>query len=241
MVIIPAGKYLMGSPDTGKDDRKNELPQHEVTIAKPYAVGRYEVTLGEWNACFRSGACADALGFLKPSGREAFGGDSQPVFDVSWADVEAYIKWLNGVSGRNYRLLSEAEWEYAARAGTTTPYPWGAEHGWGAHGNVALARDRDKWEASTAPVGSFPPNQFGLYDMHGNVMEWTQDCWNDNYNGAPIDGSAWMSGDCSIHPVRGGSFGWPPIDSAYRLSGVDSVSPRTQYLWGTGFRLARAL
>jgi formylglycine-generating enzyme required for sulfatase activity len=193
MVVVPAGKFMMGSPEDG------EGPQHEVTIAKPFAVGRTEVTFAEWDACVTAGYCA-----AKISDND-WGRGNQPVINISWDDAKEYVVWLSRISGKEYRLLTEAEWEYVARARTTTAYSWGDDIG---KGNANCSGCGSKWDGTqTAPVGSFKPNDFGLYDMHGNVVEWVEDPWHDNYVGAPPDGSPWVKdGNASLRVVRGGSW-----------------------------------
>ena len=201
-----------------------------MTIPAPFAVGKYEVTFAEWDACVAGGGCE---GF-RPD--DVWGRGDRPVINVSWDDGQAYVRWLSREAGEQYRLLSEPEWEYAARAGSQTLYAWGDE----------IGRDRancdgcgSRWEdESTAPVGSFAPNAFGLHDMHGNVWEWVEDCVNNSYAGAPSDGTAWVSGNCEYRVLRGGSWGSDPriLRSAYR--GWNSTGNRYNYL---GFRVARTL
>ncbi|MCY4283154.1 MAG: formylglycine-generating enzyme family protein, partial [Gammaproteobacteria bacterium] len=160
--------------------------------------------------------------------------DNQPVVCVSWNDAQAFIKWLSDETGGNYRLPTEAEWEYAARAGTTTKYSWGDDIG----SNRANCDNDDCGDSYdyTAPVGSFPANPWGLHDMHGNVWEWVQDCWNDNYKGAPKDGSVWTSGDCSQRVIRGGSWFY----DAWYLRSADRFRYDRANRNGTiGFRLAQ--
>jgi formylglycine-generating enzyme required for sulfatase activity len=238
MVVVPKGKFLMGSPKSEEGSTDDERPQHEVTIPADFAVGKFEITFAEYDACVAAGGCSE-----RP-GDDGWGRGNRPVINVSHADAKAYIFWLNTKLGRNrgkYRLLSEAEWEYAARAGTTTAYPWGAKasHDFANYGNdeccEGLAQGRDKW-VNTSPAGSFPANRFGLHDMHGNVWEWTEDCWNESYNSAPADGRPWTTGDCSRRVLRGGSWYYFPqfLRSALRYG---YVSTRLDY--GSGFRLAR--
>jgi Sulfatase-modifying factor enzyme 1 len=181
-----------------------EDPPHEVTIAKTFAVGRTEVTFAEWDICVAEGAC------LKASD-SGWGRGDRPVINVSWDDAKEYVAWLSRITGKDYRLLSEAEWEYAARAGTTTPYSWGDNIG---KGNANCRGCDSQWDGKqTAPVGSFKPNAFGLYDMHGNVIEWVEDRWHESYGGAPTDGTAWLQdGDASRPIVRGGSWVSGPQD-----------------------------
>ena len=195
MVVLPAGIFTMGS----RDKRSR---YHPVTIAQPFAVGRYEVTFAEWDACVAQGGCKG----YQPADNN-WGRDRRPVINVSWEDVQDYLYWLDRKTGESYRLLSEAEWEYAVRAGTTADNYWGdsASSEICAYANVSgqrFACAQGEREV-TAPVGSFRPNPFGLYDMIGNVQEWTADCWNYTYDGAPADGSAWRQGDCSWRVTRG--------------------------------------
>jgi formylglycine-generating enzyme required for sulfatase activity len=194
MVVIPAGSFIMGTPED-EEFRRDHEHQHKVTIARPFAVSETEVTWDQWEACVRDGACDgaavdDALR-LDREGKpnedfEDWGRGTRPVVGVSWYDAQAYVGWLNEKTGNDdlYRLLSEAEWEYAARAGTTTAFPWGdkLDHNYGNFGIPGpglggKAEGRDIWLAETSPVASFPPNAFGLYDMHGNAFEWVEDCY----------------------------------------------------------------
>lgn len=230
MIVIPAGSFAMGIPSDTKTADPSEQPQHTVTIGKPFAVSQYPITFAEWDTCTTFGDCPH----VSDSG---LGRGQQPVIGVTWDEAQHYAAWLSAMTGKTYRLLDEAEYEYAARAGTTTAYPWGNDVG---HGNTDCNGCGTRWDNKTpAPVGSFAPSAFGLYDMVGNVWEWTQDCWHNDYTNAPADGSAWMAGgDCTKHPVRGGSYVSDPtyIISAsrwgYRSDGrFDSV----------GFRVARTL
>jgi formylglycine-generating enzyme required for sulfatase activity len=176
----------MGSLKT--ESLGNEDPQHNVTIAKPFAVAKYELTFAEWDACVAHGDCVP---HVSDSG---WGRGRQPAINVSWDDAQSYVAWLSRITGKEYRLLSEAEYEYAARAGTQTAYPWGNKIG---KNNANCSRCGSQWDnKQTAPVGSFAANGFGLYDMVGNVYEWVEDCYHDSYNGAPADGAAWTGGDC---------------------------------------------
>ena len=230
MVVIPAGKFTMGSPDSEVGRSKDEGPQHTVTIARPFAVSKYEVTFDEWDACVAAGGCTH-----KPEDA-GWGRGKRPVINVSWDDAQAYVAWLSKKTGKRYRLLSEAEWEYAARGGTTTRYPWGDEPG---TNRANFDGSGSQWSGKqTAPVGSFEPNAFGLYDMIGNVWEWVQDCWNDSYQGAPADGSAWESGNCGQRVVRGGSWNNYPEDA--RVANRSRRGPTVRYNI-QGFRLARTL
>ena len=248
MVVVPTGSFMMGSPasEDGRDDA--ERPQHRVTIDAPFAVGVYEVTFAEWDVCVQAGGC----GGYRP-GDEGWGRESLPVMKVSWEDAQGYVQWLSQETGARYRLLTEAEWEYVARAGTQTARYWGArESGQCRYGNGADAAARREFpdvDASNftgcsdgyvynAPVGSFQPNAFGLYDMLGNVWEWTEDCWNGDYSGAPANGSAWGSGDCSQRVLRGGSWSTMPgsLRSAFRFGTSPGVRNRD-----LGFRVARTM
>jgi formylglycine-generating enzyme required for sulfatase activity len=185
MVVLPAGEFLMGSPANEEGRDADESPLHIVVVARPFAVARFELTFDEWDACVTLGGCT-----YSPSD-QGWGRGTRPVINVSWNDAQQYVAWLSARTGRPYRLLSEAEWEYAARSGSDKPYPWGGEIG-NAHANCAGCGSQ--WDASqTAPAGSFAPNAFGLYDMHGNVSEWVQDCAHASYSEAPGDGSAWAS------------------------------------------------
>jgi formylglycine-generating enzyme required for sulfatase activity len=233
MVVVPAGEFTMGSPVTEIGGYRNERPQHRVTIAKPFAVSKFEVTFADWDACVSVGGCpqegrADDVGF---------GRGTRPVIFVSWDDAQAYVAWLSRMTGKAYRLLTEAEWEYAARAGTTTAYFWGAEI---SRNNANCDGCGSQWDhRQTAPVGSFAPNAFGLHDMHGNVWEWVEDCYHDNYNGAPNNGSAWIEGgDCRRRIVRGGA--WSDIPVTLRAASRHWIPAviRANLL---GFRVGRTL
>ena len=197
--MVPAGSFIMGSPESEEGRTRFEGPQHRVTFLRPFAVGKFSVTLDEWDACVADGGCDH----YKPSDAN-WGRGKRPVINVSWNDAQAYISWLKRKTGRNYHLLSEAQREYVTRAGTNSPFWWGstispsqANYDAGSH---------HKFNYQTAPVNSFQPNPWGLYQVHGNGWEWTEDCWNESYDGAPTDGSAWTSGDCNSRVVRGGSW-----------------------------------
>lgn len=230
MVVVPAGSFMMGSPLTEKRRDSDETPLHKVTIAKPFAVAKFAVTVAEWDACVAYGDCdpyAEA---------GVFGRGRQPLVNVDWYDARDYVAWLSRITGKPYRLLTEAEYEYAARAGTQTVYPWGDEIG---TGNASCAGCGGKWDGDApAPVGSFSPNRFGLYDMAGNVSQWVEDCVHYDYDGAPADGSAWTDAACGSRVLRGGAFVFPPSDerAARRLFGAPDF--RINY---NGFRIARTL
>lgn len=232
MVMVPAGSFMMGSPPSERERSADESPQHKVTIAQPFAVGRFEVTFEEWDACVDGGGCNDYV----PSD-QGWGRGRRPAINVSWDDAQAYVAWLRKKTGKSYRLLSGSEYEYATRAGTQTAYPWGNTIG---KNNANCHSCGSQWDArETAPVGSFAPNKFGLYDMLGNVREWTEDCYHETYVGAPADGSAWTAGgNCYHRVVRGGSYLLDPafLRSASRYWFAEDY--RLRYL---GFRVARAL
>ena len=199
MLVVPAGSFTMGSPENEPGRSSNEGPQHKVTIAQQFGVGQFELTFDEWDACVADGGCNG----YRPSD-QGWGRGQRPVINVLWDDAKAYVAWLAKKTGKPYRLLTEAEYEYAARAGTTTAYPWGGAIG---KNNANCDGCGSRWDnKQTAPVGSFAPNGFGLYDMVGNVWAWTEDCYHDSYIGAPTDGSAWTSGDCRRRIFRGGSW-----------------------------------
>ena len=233
MVVVPAGRFRMGdlAGEGGHSDAW--LPVHDVTIAYSFAVGKYEVTFAEWEACVAGGGCTH-----RPDD-EGWGRGTRPVINVSWDDAQEYVRWLSRETGQSYRLLSEAEWEYVARAGSTTRYPWGDDIGINKTNCDGCGSQWD--DESTAPVGSFEANAFGLHDMAGNVLEWVEDCWNDNYMGSPGDGRAWLSGDCSTHVWRGGSFSEDPSSLHLYVRAMDGIGFR---LFGDGFggfRIARTL
>ena len=226
MIVIPAGRFRMGclSNDDACVDR--ELPGREVTIPAPFALSVYEVTFDDYDRFGGPGTVTDA----------GWGRGRRPVIHVRWSDAQDYTAWLSAQTGAAYRLPTEAEWEYAARAGATAKYSWGNEVGT----NQANCEDcGSQWDGrQTAPVGSFPPNAFGLHDTHGNVLEWLQDCVNDSYIGAPADGGAWLQGDCTHRMARGGSWNYASsfVRSAFRFT-----VPAGFYLNNVGFRVARTL
>lgn len=284
MVVIPAGSFLMGSPENEPGRYPEESPQRKVSI-KQFAAGKYDITKKEWALFVKTtnrsivGGCSWAalpgdtgklweanpsaswnhLGFTQDS--------SHPVVCISWDDAQDYANWMSKKTGFNYRLLSEAEWEYATRAGTTTVYWWGdtASHEYANYGAdsccSSLALGSDKWVFGTSPVGAFPPNKFGLYDMNGNVMQWVQDCFNYPYSDKPSDGSAYKdsvqlnitgefsamseTNSCSYHILRGGDFNDPPrfIRSASRNFAPSPGIPINQPYRNAaiGFRIARTM
>ena len=230
MVMIPAGSFRMGCV-SGQDCFSYERPVHNVRIQQAFAVSKYEVTYAQWDACVLGGGC----GGYRPDD-EGWGRGTRPVMRVSWDDAQEYVGWLSGQTGQSYRLLSESEWEYVARAGTSTAYSWGD-----AIGNNRANCDGcgSRWDDDrTAPVGSFQANAFGVHDMHGNVREWVEDCWHERYRRAPSDGSAWRSGDCSWRVLRGGSWLGHPRYLRSALRDRYSTGLRSLY---DGFRVARTL
>jgi formylglycine-generating enzyme required for sulfatase activity len=211
MVIIPAGDFIMGAPDGEEGSDPDERPQHRVVIPRSFAVGRFAVTFAEWDACVAGGGCKNFL-----PGDRGWGRGRRPVINVRWEDAKAYVAWLSRKTGKPYRLLSEAEREYVTRAGTTTPFWWGASIS-SRQANYdakfpypAGGEDKGEYRRQTVPVDSFDPNPWGLYQVHGNVYEWVEDCWHANYDGAPGDGSARTEPDCADHVVRGGSWNFAP-------------------------------
>ena len=229
MVVLPAGTFRMGAPRSESGSESDERPVHEVTIAAPFAVGVYEVTFAEWDACAAAGGCDG-----RRPGDAGWGRGRRPVIQVSWEDAQSYVQWLSRKTQKQYRLLSESEWEYAARAGTDTAYSWGDEID---VNRANCAGCGSQWDSrETAPVGSFQANDWGLHDMHGNAREWVEDCWNRSYSGAPADGSAWLSGNCSRRVLRGGSWYGKPsfLRAADRYWGTTGIRSS-----GDGFRVAR--
>jgi len=223
MIRVPGGTFLMGSPRTERGRSADEGPQRSVTI-QPFEVSKYEVTWAEYDACVSVGACP-------PAEDDGFGKGDRPVTNVSWDRANSFISWLSRKTGSTFRLLSEAEWEYAARAGTTTAYSSGD----------SISNSQANYDGvvvDTTPVGSFPANAFGLHDMHGNVWEWVDDCYSGSYSGAPSDGSASTTGDCSMRVFRSGSW----VNSAQILRSASRSGFAPGYRYNIlGFRLARTL
>ena len=236
MVVVPSGTFRMGAPESEEGSYDDERPVHTVSV-RSFAAGVYEVTFAEWDACVAAGGCED----YHPHD-ESWGRGLNPVVNVSWEDAQFYVLWLWVRTGEHYRLLSESEWEYAARAGTTGPFHTGTTistdqanyDGNYIYGDGA----RGEYRMRTVAVGSFPANGFGMHDVHGNLWEWVQDCWNDSYEGAPGDGSAWESGNCSDRVLRGGAWYLKPRDlrSANRIR----LASATRFD-DIGFRVARTL
>jgi formylglycine-generating enzyme required for sulfatase activity len=233
MVVIPAGEFTMGSPPS----ELGAETQHRVTIGTPFAVSKFEITFEEWDACAGDGACRDYW-----PDDEGWGRGNRPVMNISWLDAKAYVDWLSRKTGKHYRLLSESEWEYAARAGTTTKFAVGetlspslANY----NGSTDDAAPSEANRQQTVPVGSFAANSFGLHDMLGNVSEWVEDCWNENYTeNAPSDGGAWLEGKCNGRVVRGGS--WEDSDAELRSAARTGGSQDDRF-YTDGLRIARDL
>jgi formylglycine-generating enzyme required for sulfatase activity len=230
MKVVPAGSFTMGSLVGEFGRYSDEGPQHSVRILRQFAIGQFELMFDEWDACIAGGGCNG----YKPSD-VGWGRGRRPVVNVSWDDAVAYVAWLSKMTGKPYRLLSEAEYEYATRAGTTTAYPWGNDIGENNANCNGCGSQGDNRQ--TAPVGSFLPNQFGLFDMVGNVWVWIEDCYHKSYSDAPADGSAWISGDCTSRVIRSGSWHDDPkfLRSASRF-GFESV--RNHII---GLRIGRTL
>lgn len=224
MCVLPAGSFTMGSFDNDPDKRDSELPRHVVEFAFPFAIGVYPVTFDEWDSLVQKGVVD------RQPQDSGWGRGRRPVIDVSWDDAQSLVAALSETTGEHYRLPSEAEWEYACRAGTSGPFAF----------DEGIGPDTANFGGcepeSTTEVGRFPSNRFGLYDLHGNVREWVQDLWHNDYAGAPNDGLAWSSGHGAMYVMRGGSW----LDAAWFLRsaarGRGGASDRTNFV---GFRVAR--
>ncbi len=242
MVVVPTGSFMMGLTESERSTvaaayaqngivpgtlttgppLTSEAPQHTVTIGRPFAASRFAVTFEQWDACVNDGGCNG----YRPSDA-GWGRGRWPVINVNWDDTQAYVAWLSGKTGKAYRLLSEAEWEYVARAGTTTPFWWGSTvstsqanyNGTRSYGGQPTGENRQK----TLPVDSFSPNPWGFYQVASNSYDWVENCFHDDYNGAPADGSAWVTGTCKGHVVRGGAWSSFPSNSELRLPGLVPV------------------
>jgi formylglycine-generating enzyme required for sulfatase activity len=230
MVVLATSTFTMGTPEADSDGHADERPPRVVSIVRPFALGKYEVTFAEFDACVQDKGCSHRP---EDNGR---GRGLRPVVDVSWNDARAYVAWLSKRTGKIYRLPSEAEWEYAARAGAQTRFPWGNEMVYG-RANCDGCGGFD--HGPSVPVGKFPANAFGLHDMQGNVAEWTEDCWHANYVGAPFDASPWLhGGDCSLRVFRGGSWNAGPRASRPADRNENTTAFRGDFV---GFRVAREL
>lgn len=241
LVRLPGGAFVMG--ESGGVGHTYELPLREVQVP-PFSIGRYEVTFLEWDDCHRDGGC------VKLPDDEGWGRGFRPVINVSWVDAKQYVTWLSNRTGQRYRLPSEAEWEYAARAGTTTPFSWGDASGeacrYGNTFDLTATKSYPNWFwythcadafINTAPAGTFLPNPWGIFDMHGNVWEWVEDCWHSDYTSAPTDGSAWVTGpDCGKRVNRGGGWGNHPRSMRSANRDADSATGSGDAF---GFRVVR--
>ena len=249
MVVVPPGSFVMGSPNDETGRESDEGPVRPVTIGYTMAIGKFEITFEQWDACRVGGGC-------KAGDAKRFTNDRHPANAISWDSAIQYIDWLIEKTGKKYRLLTEAEWEYAARAGTETARYWGespnracefanvanpstAKESWWKAEWPAPHACEDGYTATTSPPGSFKPNAFGLYDMMGNVAEWVQDCYVDSYAGAPSDGSSVQRSNCENRVIRGGAYngsGPRGVRSALRVG----IAPSSRYNV-VGFRVARTL
>ena len=245
MVVIPAGSFMMGPGADEPFQLDYEKPRHRVAFSKPFAISQYEITFEEYDRFVKD------TGYRKPSdkgwGPEHWGRTDTPVFDVSWYDAQRYVEWLSEQTGHYYNLPSEAQWEYAARAGTTTAFTTGNcittdqanYHGRYDFGDCPQS---PLYRGKTTPVGSFPPNAWGLYDVHGNIFEWTLDCWHTSYRGAPDDGTAWMNiGDnvnCQRRVLRGGSWSGRPQDIRSTARSHNDAEFKSIFI---GFRVVRGI
>lgn len=255
--MLPQGSFLMGSPESEPSRRENEA-QFRITFDSPFAMASTPVTWDQWEACVRDNWCdgyavEQALtslpnGEANPNFTDP-GRGNRPLVGVSWYDAQAFVGWLNSKAGVDdlYHMPSEAEWEYGARGGTTTAFPWGDElnYDFGNFGHreeavTGYAEGRDTWVGTTSPVASFPPNDFGLYDMHGNIFEWVDDCYQEDLSNTPVDGSANKNGNCANRIFRSGTFLSNPYmqRSARRGAPYPATTRGRNYL---GFRVARWL
>jgi formylglycine-generating enzyme required for sulfatase activity len=237
MVVVPAGEFMMGSKENEHDGRPEERPRHKVTIVEPFAVGMFSVTFDEWDSCARAGGCHR----YHPSD-EGWGRARRPVVNVSWNDAQAYVSWLSKQTGKKYRLLSETEREYVTRAGTTTPFWWGqviSPEKANYNGHYSFnGGPEGSYRKATVPVDSFEPNAWKVYQLHGNVWDWVEDCWSENYASAPSDGSAQVTHGCELRVIRGGS--WMNSPNYLRAAGRQKYSAGTRAK-EIGFRVARTL
>mgnify|MGYP003526582997 FL=1 len=252
MVVLPTGTFTMGTPEDEVGREPDEGPMHPVTFAKPLAISRFQVLKGEWFAYLKDSGYVMPDGDPRP-GRACKAGipdyagsdprkqytDKHPAVCMNFAEANAYVAWLSNKTGKHYRLVSEPLREHAARGGTSGPFPFpfdeGKEYSIAQHANTYGAADGYNF---TAPAGSFAANAFGVYDMHGNVYEWTADCYNENYEGAPSDGSAWQTGKCQFKRIRGNDWGEAPVFS--RSGNRNALAPEERGDW-IGFRVARDL
>jgi len=245
LVVIPAGRFTMGAELDPAPSMTPEQPVHQVVISRPFAIGKFEISFREYDIF------VNATNHDKPSdlgwGTLYWGRDKIPVFNVSWDDTKRYLEWLSTQTGARYRLPTEAEWEYAARAGTTTVFSTGNcidanQANFHAKETFNDCQLSQVYKGKVIDTGSFPPSPWGLHDVHGNVLEWTEDCWHDNYVDAPEDGSAWLdssdNADCNRRVLRGGSWSGRALElrSAARASNKSSF--KSIFI---GFRVVREL
>jgi formylglycine-generating enzyme required for sulfatase activity len=245
MVVLPTGSYIMGTPDDEVGREPDEGPRHEVTFSKPFAISRFQVLVGEWDAYVRETGNKpydfdDRPGRRCTAGKPEFKQTARdPAVCMNVAEAQGYIDWLSKKTGNAYRLQSESIREYAARGGSTGPFPFpfdeGTEYSIAKHANTYGPTDGYSF---TSPVGSYPANAFGMYDMHGNVYEWIADCEHSNYIGAPTDGSAWVDAKCESYNIRGNDWGEAPVFS--RSGNRNNIYPQTRGDW-IGFRVVRDL
>ena len=237
MVAINPGQGRLGSPETQARRARFENPMRETSIDYAFEVSKYEITFADWDKCLADGGCG---GYQPADG--GWGRGQRPVINISYDDAQNYIKWINRKTGLNYRLLSEAEWEYVARAGRPAPF------GNGEHISAKYANFDGKkpygtdevgpYHRKTQPVGKYEANAFGVHDMHGNVYEWVEDCWNENHSGADGTGQARRDGDCKYRVMKGGSW----VTHGYQMRAAARVRYVTDYRYDDyGFRLARTL
>ena len=245
MVVLPAGTFTMGTPDDEVGREPDEGPMHAVTFAKPFAMSRFQITAGEWDSYIRQTGVKIADGDTRP-GRECIASKPrypqsprQPAVCMDMDDIKHYVAWLSKKTGQPYHMVSEAQREYAARAGSSGPFPFPFDEGKGysiaEHANTYGPADGYSF---SSPAGSYPPNAFGMYDMHGNVYERVADCEHPNYIGAPTDGSAWVEPNCESYQIRGNDWGEAPVFS--RSGNRNNIYPQTRGDW-VGFRVVRDL
>lgn len=245
MVVLSAGTFTMGTPDDEVGREPDEGPMHAVTFAKPFAMSRFQITAGEWDSYIRQTGVKIADGDTRP-GRECIASKPrypqsprQPAVCMDMDDIKHYVAWLSKKTGQPYHMVSEAQREYAARAGSSGPFPFPFDEGKGysiaEHANTYGPADGYSF---SSPAGSYPPNAFGMYDMHGNVYERVADCEHPNYIGAPTDGSAWVEPNCESYQIRGNDWGEAPVFS--RSGNRNNIYPQTRGDW-IGFRVVRDL
>ena len=245
IVVLPAGTFTMGTPDDEVGREPDEGPMHAVTFAKPFAMSRFQITAGEWDSYIRQTGVKIADGDTRP-GRECIASKPrypqsprQPAVCMDMDDIKHYVAWLSKKTGQPYHMVSEAQREYAARAGSSGPFPFPFDEGKGysiaEHANTYGPADGYSF---SSPAGSYPPNAFGMYDMHGNVYERVADCEHPNYVGAPTDGSAWVEPNCESYQIRGNDWGEAPVFS--RSGNRNNIYPQTRGDW-IGFRVVRDL